>query len=75
MAPLTCLEICAGAGGLALGLEQAGFVHEAAVEVDPRACGTLRANRLVPMIIEADVRSVNGSAFRGIDLFCGGMPP
>jgi DNA (cytosine-5)-methyltransferase 1 len=71
---LTCLEICAGAGGLALGLEQAGFIHEAAVEVDSRACGTLRANWPAQMVIEADVRSVSGSAFRGIDLFCGGMP-
>jgi DNA (cytosine-5)-methyltransferase 1 len=74
MAPLTCLEIFTGAGGLALGLEQAGFVHEAAVELDPRACETLHANRPAWVIIETDVRSVNGGTFRGIDLFCGGMP-
>jgi DNA (cytosine-5)-methyltransferase 1 len=74
MAPLTCLEIFTGAGGMALGLEQAGFVHEAAVEVDPSACGTLRANRPAWMIIEADVRSVSSGTFQGIDLLCGGMP-
>ena len=32
-----CLEICAGAGGLALGLEQAGFSHAAAVDLTPAA--------------------------------------
>ncbi|WP_141754789.1 DNA cytosine methyltransferase [Corynebacterium striatum] len=32
--PLTSIEICAGAGGQALGLERAGFNHLVAVEID-----------------------------------------
>jgi DNA (cytosine-5)-methyltransferase 1 len=71
----TCLEICAGAGGQSLGLEQAGFSHEAAVELDPDACETLRINRgSAWKIIEDDVRNVDGRAYRGVDLVSGGVP-
>lgn len=75
MGELTCLEICAGAGGQALGLEQAGFTHEAAVELDPDACETLRLNRGSEWkIIEDDVHNVDGRAYCGLDLFSGGVP-
>ncbi len=75
MAELTCLEICAGAGGQSLGLEQAGFTHEAALELDPSACATLRTNRGSDWkIIEDDVRNLDGRAFAGIDLISGGVP-
>ena len=36
--PLTCVEICAGAGGQALGLAMAGFVHVALVEYEEDYC-------------------------------------
>ena len=75
MGELTSLEICAGAGGQALGLEQAGFLHEAAVELDPDACETLRRNRGSQWkVIEDDVANVDGRAYRHVDLFAGGVP-
>jgi DNA (cytosine-5)-methyltransferase 1 len=74
MTSLNVLEICAGAGGQSFGLEQAGFEHSAAVEIDSDACETLRLNRPDWHVIEADVRTINGRDYRGIDLFAGGVP-
>src|SRR5690349_7745630 len=70
----TVFEICAGAGGQGLGLEAAGFECVAAVEVDPHACETLRTNRPQWNVIEADVRAVDGTPYRGVDLLAGGVP-
>jgi DNA (cytosine-5)-methyltransferase 1 len=72
---LSCLEICAGAGGQALGLEQAEFTHEGVVELDATACETLRLNRGAEWkIIEGDLADVDGRAFRHVDLISGGVP-
>src|SRR6267143_822829 len=71
---LSVLEICAGAGGQASGLERAGFVHAAAVEIEPEFCRTLRTNRPAWNVIETDVRELDGKKFRGIDLLAGGVP-
>ncbi len=71
---LSVLEICAGAGGQSLGLEAAGFGHALAVEIDQDACSTLRMNRPEWKIHEGDVRDVDGTAYRGIDLLAGGVP-
>lgn len=71
---LTAVEICAGAGGQALGLEEAGFKHELVVEIDHAACETLRYNRPQWPVVEGDIRSLNGREFRGIDLLAGGVP-
>ncbi|ORA68034.1 DNA (cytosine-5-)-methyltransferase [Mycolicibacterium insubricum] len=71
---MSCLEICAGAGGQSLGLHDAGFDHRLAVEIDPDACQTLRLNKPKWQIYEGDVREVDGTAYRGIDLLAGGVP-
>lgn len=75
MHELTVVEICAGAGGQALGLEQAGYAQAAAIELDSDACETLRRNRGDTWkIIEDDVANVDGHGFEGIDLLAGGVP-
>jgi DNA (cytosine-5)-methyltransferase 1 len=74
MPELSSAEICAGAGGQALGVEKAGFKHVLAVEIDPAACATLEANRPHWNPLQADVRELDGQQFRGIDLFAGGVP-
>lgn len=71
---LISLEICAGAGGQALGLEQAGFKHIGLVELEPSACATLRLNRPQWLVINKDIREFSGSSYRGIDLLAGGVP-
>ena len=71
---LTVLEICAGAGGQSVGLEQAGFGHSLAVEIDTDAAATLRLNRPSWDVHHGDVREVSGKDYRGIDLLAGGVP-
>jgi DNA (cytosine-5)-methyltransferase 1 len=71
---VTCIEICSGAGGQALGLERAGFEALAHVEVDPHACATLRLNRPKWNVIEGDVRKFSAKIFQGVDLLAGGVP-
>ncbi len=71
---LTSLEICAGAGGQALGLEVAGFRHLALVEIDADACRTLSLNRPEWNVINHDLREFSASAFEGVDLVAGGVP-
>ena len=71
---LTCVEICAGAGGQALGLELAGFSHIALVEIEKQYCSTLLLNRPKWNVINCDVRQFDGTEYKGIDLFAGGVP-
>ena len=69
------LEICAGAGGQALGLEQAGFEHVALVEYEQEYCDCLRANRPAWNVICQDLHKFDGTKYRGqIDLLSGGVP-
>jgi DNA (cytosine-5)-methyltransferase 1 len=68
------VEVCAGAGGQALGLEMAGFDHSALVEIDAHACATLRLNRPAWHVFEQDLHTFSGKPFSGVDLFAGGVP-
>ncbi len=71
------VEVCAGAGGQALGLELAGFTHELLVESDRDACATLRHNRPHWKVAEGDATSVatwDPAGWRGMDLLAGGVP-
>lgn len=73
--PYTSIEICAGAGGQALGLEAAGFRHVALVEYEKDYCECLRQNRPMWDVKCMDVRFFDGRAYRGkIDLLAGGVP-
>ncbi len=73
--PFTSLELCAGAGGQALGLEQAGFDHDGLVEIDPHCCNTLRLNRPDWAVHQADLNNFVGTSYCGtIDLLAGGVP-
>lgn len=74
MSQFNSLEMCAGAGGQALGLEMAGFDHAALVELEPAACATLRLNRPAWNVIEDDLRRFDGRPYQGIDLVAGGVP-
>jgi DNA (cytosine-5)-methyltransferase 1 len=68
------IEICAGAGGQALGLESSGFDHQCLVEIDSAACATLRLNRPNWNVVEGDLRAFSATRYRGIDLLAGGVP-
>ena len=70
------LELCAGAGGQAIGLEKAGFSHEALVEIDKHCCETLRLNRPQWDVIEDDLRLFKdrAAAYKGVELVAGGLP-
>ena len=78
----SCVELFAGAGGLALGLEQAGFNSKGLVELDKYACQTLRKNRPYWNVIEKDIVQVVEEGITNyidisvgeLDLLSGGYP-
>ena len=68
------IEFCAGAGGQALGLEQAGFSHSALIEIEADYARTLTLNRPNWDVRAADMNSFDGRPFRDMDLFAAGLP-
>jgi DNA (cytosine-5)-methyltransferase 1 len=71
---LTAVELCAGAGGQALGLERAGFSHLALAEIDSHCCRTLKANRPEWNVIQTDISHFSLRIKRPIDLLAAGLP-
>jgi DNA (cytosine-5)-methyltransferase 1 len=72
--PFSCIELCAGGGGQALGLEVAGFNHLALVELDRHSVKTLRLNRPDWNVIEADLHNWDPKPYRGADMVAAGLP-
>lgn len=71
----TSIELFAGGGGLALGMEKAGFKHVLLNEFDKSACNTLRTNRPNWNVVEGDIHDVSFKEYEGkIDFLSGGFP-
>jgi DNA (cytosine-5)-methyltransferase 1 len=69
------VELFAGAGGFALGLEQAGLHCRILNEIDHWACATLRSNRPHWQVLEGDVAQFSFTDYaRSIDVVTGGFP-
>ena len=78
----TTVELFAGAGGLAIGMELAGFSHSAVIEWDENAVATLRCNKARGVdycrewdIVDRDVRDYDFRQHRGRAMFVAGGPP
>lgn len=71
----TVIELFAGAGGLAIGLEKAGLKCVALNEIDASACKTLRQNRPHWKVMEGDIRNYDFTEYHNkVDIVTGGFP-
>lgn len=72
---VTAIELFAGAGGLAIGLEQAGINTLEYVEVDKACCETLKTNRPYWNVVCDDIHNVDFTRYRNkVDIVTGGFP-
>jgi DNA (cytosine-5)-methyltransferase 1 len=79
---ISSIELFSGAGGLALGLHQAGFEHRALLEWDKDSCDNIKANIANGFpgiqnwnVVQADVRLVNYDEYGlGVQFITGGPP-
>ena len=72
--PIESVELCAGAGGQALGLEMAGIQHAVLIDNDAPAIATLLLNRPQWDSREADIKEFSAVPWRGAGLVTGGFP-
>jgi DNA (cytosine-5)-methyltransferase 1 len=70
---MNVLDLFSGIGGFSLGLERAGMRTVAFCEIDPYCRAVLRKH-WPDVPIHEDVRELDGAAFRGVDVICGGFP-
>jgi DNA (cytosine-5)-methyltransferase 1 len=71
----TSIELFAGAGGMALGMEKAGFKHVLLNELEKNSCNTLRVNRPTWNVLEDDIRNLSFVKYNGqADIVSGGFP-
>ena len=68
------VELFAGCGGLAKGLELAGFSHAGLLEINHQACESLRKNFDPKIVLETDVKAVDFRKFSDVDIVSGGPP-
>ncbi len=71
---MNSLEIFSGAGGLAMGLQQAGFQHSGFVEFNPHACASLRKNFNADKVFCGDIKDFDLESLNSIDVVAGGPP-
>jgi DNA (cytosine-5)-methyltransferase 1 len=71
---ITSLELFSGAGGLATGLKQAGVQHIGLIELNKYACSTLTQNYDSCLINNNDIKLVDFSNYKNIELIAGGPP-
>lgn len=71
---LGVVDVFAGAGGLSLGLHQAGFDSLAAVEMDADSCKTYSASFPDSDLYQCPIQGVDFRPFKGVDLLAGGPP-
>ncbi|MDI2130876.1 DNA cytosine methyltransferase [Yinghuangia seranimata] len=73
----TSVEMCSGAGGMALGFAEAGFAPRLLFDRDPQACETVRSNRPDWDVRELDLLGFEPTPESGlfdVDLLAGGLP-
>lgn len=73
--PYSLIELFAGAGGLAIGLEKAGFKSVLLNELDKDACATLKANRPEWNVVQGDINAQDFTPHQHqVDVISGGFP-
>lgn len=71
----TSIELFAGAGGMALGMEKAGIEHVLLNEIEKNACNTLRFNRPEWNVLEDNIQNIDFSEYKNqVDIVTGGFP-